>query len=406
MKVGIALAAAWLLLACGQPLNHRSLASKLLPSEVLTSCPARMPRQTYRDLTSDDVLASERVLSQAVQVAARPDSLLVVVDNMLWLHWLQRARGTVTVHTRAFGEKVSSRQLRVVACVEEGASRPEAFNLDIAPDASAAIEPRALRMLASEWRRETRDSVTTIAESDVVLRRGKSLVDTLFVLETTLSTRAPRPIVLLLFSSAEAFAQTFPIRWSDGRFGDYSVMARGLPSVSFVAQRHESLSSHELVHLMLTKARGQARFANDAMPYVAEEALARQFGGSNGISSRVLFDARSIADARTRMVDAVQHDIALTSVPYVGAEQFGDAVDVLGLVLRVAVARCREFPDHALRRSRVANVRTAVAYVADIMHTSSDSVISWAASTAVTRETAFAELSRAATTPTSRRDCR
>ena len=225
----------------------------------------------YRDLTPDNVRVSERAFSLAVHVAARPESLLVVVDNMLLLHWLQRARSTVTVNTREFGGKLSSRQFRVVACVEEGASRPEVFVLGIAPDASAAFEPRALRMLASEWRRETRDSVATVAESGVDSRGGVSLVDTLFVRKTMLSTRAPRPIVLLLFNSARMFAQTFPVRWSDKRFGNFSFLARDLPSVSFVAQRHESLASHEFVHLVLTNARAHARFANNAVSYVAKK---------------------------------------------------------------------------------------------------------------------------------------
>jgi hypothetical protein len=156
---------------------------------------------------------------------------------------------------------------------------------------------------------------------------------------------------------------------------------------------------------VLTDARRRARSAGDPIPYFAEEALARAIGGSGGTSSRELIGASDVADATTRLRDAIRRDVDLSAKPFVTAAQFGTDLDLLGSVLRVALVHCRRSAAGVLANSIARRINTVVLRTAAILSVPPESVVVWAAHAAVTRRTVFAELDSASSARGARSDC-
>ena len=398
----VTIAVLGLLPACIRAVTHLAQPGDSPQQVADSTCTPAVGAGTRRMVHPEDLRVTERVIASAMERSLPPESLLVFVDHLLWIHWLQRSpRGASVVERRGL-----DLPRHFVACSANSESSAEAFDLGPAMAPDAMLEPRALRILARGWTRDGSDSATTFAEPGITSIRSSGLRDTLRLIESILSARAPRPIALLLFASDESLRRGFPIRWRDHRFTDYSLTNPSLPSVSFIAQRHGALASHELVHLVLTKHRQRARASGDPIPYFAEEALARAIGGSGGVSSRDLIAAQSAADVEVLLRDAIRRDADLAARPFETAEQFGADLDMLGIVLRVGVVRCRDFPAELLSRSSTARVGTAVSRTAAMLRATTDSVVMWAANAAVTHQSVFSEIAAAHVSQQGRVACR
>ncbi len=346
-------------------------------------------------LSAEDLYGTQRFLASVTSPIVSLQDPLVAVDQLLWAHWLQRVSRQVFIARLERPDRGGAPPILLVACSADAGAAASAFSLGPTENSNAEIEPRAMRAVAEAWTRESADSVTIVAEDGISPRQWRGLRDTLSLLEALMSIRGPRPMVLVLFASEESLRNNFPIRWTDHRYGDYSLVSSSLPSASFIAQRNRALSIHELVHQALSVARHRARAVSDPIPYFAEEALARMIGGAGGVASRDLSQVRDASDAFMQIRSAMDRDANLEATPFVSAEQFGTDLETLGAVFRVALVRCKEFPASVLAGTKASRIQRAVMHTAVMLGVPQDSVVGWAATALATRETLFVERARA-----------
>ena len=390
MTAKISFAVALSLVACAPTRFAESPAIR--ESGAATRCDAVASYGRTRLLRAEEWRGSSRVLGAGATLALDSDRLLAVVDEMLWMHWLQRSPPDVSIRELMLTRRAAEPQTRVVACTSAEAAGE--FLLGPRARFDTIVAPSAVRAITEGWHRHWQDSVMTISDPHVSHADAGSSVDTLVAIEAALGARAPRPIVLLLFASAASFYETFPIRWRDGRFSDYSLSAPMFPGVAFIAPRRASLSPHELVHLVLATARESAKRAADPIPYVAEEALARLIGGSDGVAISQLISARDEADALSMLRRAITGDEEITVPRLNSFDTRGGDVDMLGVVFRLALLRCNRFPFELMSRSNSIRVSAAVARLSRMMRVSPDSVVAWGAREAVATSGVLSRLPR------------
>jgi hypothetical protein len=353
-----------------------------------SSTPSRVVRQLGRDEIGSAVSHGARAESLGNSLVAKHTA-----DDLLFIFWLQGLSSQSRLSLVSSPATASLNQIRYVCAADTG-SPVAAFELGTTTEAAEPIVPRALVEGFQELQIASVDSVAVFTEEQWTDVAPQSMPDSLRWIESAFKRRAQRPVMIFAFRSQQTLEQSFPIRWPDGRYSDYSLSAAGVAGVAFVARRELGFSVHELVHLVLAASLPGSSTTPGGIPYFAEEALARAVGGSQGQPFRTLVTRNDIRDARRALSHAVDQAISLDTVTFGTSAGPAPVLDLLGAVLNAALSNCEVFPFEILARSNSLTVGRAVEFLSERMRVRREAVIDFAALELTRRESVLAQFTR------------
>ncbi len=405
---GLRVALAFVVTGCLQTGMARSPATqaRVLPTQSGgDSCAhvANTPRTRLPDSVASRLT---RLLHESLGAPATLKDGTATIDRILFAYWLQsQSPGTELSYGTASDADAHGpdASLNALVCASIDGRAAGVFRLGAVGVLPSPLDPHGIQDMNAALRLVQIDTVNYVTETGVSSDLPRALADTLRQIEDIVGGRAKRPAFIVAFVSAASFVQHFPVRWRDGYYGDFTVAAAQLPSVSFMAPRGAGFSSHELTHVALTHSL-RDREAPYLYPYFVQEALARAIGGSQGRSVFELSNSPSASEAKRRLAKALSEDIRFDTLSFATHTDGAQDVDILGAAYRVAVLHCRTLPRSLLLAGTARSVTLVVAGVSQALDLPRETVVDRMAVQLATSRSVLAELRH--TGLAYRQDCR
>jgi hypothetical protein len=316
-------------------------------------------------------------LTRAASVAPRPRSsdtsgVLRFFDLQLLSFWFGSLRASDRVF--ALVARSGTGQPVGVLCAYSGEAFAHSIVLADSAGSGKLIHPNGVAWLVGRQTIARVGRVLAAFDSSVTDVTVAAVVDSLSKIEVMLGADTSRVVFGVFFDSPGRFSEAFPMGWSDDTYRDWTLLDPDRGAMFFVAQRDHGISTHELVHA----ASGQLALRVDArgssIPYVANEALARSVGGSDGKSFAELVGKIDAADARDLIrAELDVGDISLAR--FVPGSSSLRSVDLLGAAYRVALSACRVFPADLLDARTAGSLRNVIRRIAAHLTISDDSAV-------------------------------